>query len=218
VSAQNQPPEYSPKKIEPVYLTPAAFQLILDFEVGGGEVYYNRKFARPTWPGGDSGVTIGVGYDIGNNSLEQFMGDWKSRIPDWPFQLLRTCVGIRGPVAKERLPLLTSVNIPWESALAVYRSCTIPRFYTWTASLYPGLEKLPGDAQGALVSLVYNRGGNMEGDRRREMREIRDAVARQDLRAIAQNLRDMKRIWVGQGLDGLIARREAEARLVESAI
>ena len=35
---------------------------------------------------------------------------------------------------------------------------------------------LPLDAQGALVSLVFNRGTSMEGDRRAEMRAIRDAV------------------------------------------
>ena len=33
---------------------------------------------------------------------------------------------------------------------------------------------------------------------------------------IAKELRKMKRIWQGKGLDGLLTRREAEAKLVES--
>ena len=77
---------------------------------------------------------------------------------------------------------------------------------------------MPPDAQGALVSLVFNRGPGMDGDRRREMRAVRDAVARKDLREIAGQIRAMKRLWEGQGLDGLLRRRDAEADLVESAI
>jgi len=33
-----------------------------------------------------------------------------------------------------------------------------------------------------------------------------------------RQLRSMKRLWVGKGLGGLIARREREAQLVESAL
>ncbi len=50
------------------------------------------------------------------------------------------------------------------------------------------------------------------------MRAVRDAVARKDLREIAGQIRAMKRLWEGQGLDGLLRRRDAEADLVESAI
>jgi len=50
------------------------------------------------------------------------------------------------------------------------------------------------------------------------MRAIRDAVAVDDLQDIANQLRSMKRLWEGKGLDGLIKRREDEAELVESSI
>ena len=59
---------------------------------------------------------------------------------------------------------------------------------------------------------------NSPEDRRREMRAIRNAVARGDLQEIADQLRAMKRLWIGKNLAGLIARREAEAKLVESCI
>jgi GH24 family phage-related lysozyme (muramidase) len=94
----------------------------------------------------------------------------------------------------------------------------IPCCQHQTMTTFPGVDKLPLDVQGALVSLVFNRGMSMvdtkPGDRA-EMRTIRDAVARQDLRAIADQLRQMKRLWENKNLDGLLLRREAEARLVE---
>jgi GH24 family phage-related lysozyme (muramidase) len=58
----------------------------------------------------------------------------------------------------------------------------------------------------------------MDGDRRTEMRAIRDAVAQGDLAEIANQLRVMKRLWIGKGLDGLLKRRDAEADLVASTI
>src|SRR5262249_40302876 len=92
-----------------------------------------------------------------------------------------------------------------------------------TEAAFPGVDALPADAQGALVSLIYNRGPRMT-DRdpkvqdRREMRAIRDAVLAGDLKTIAAQLRSMKRLWEGKGLGGLLKRRDAEADLVESCI
>jgi GH24 family phage-related lysozyme (muramidase) len=50
------------------------------------------------------------------------------------------------------------------------------------------------------------------------MRAIRDAVSREDLKDIANQLRLMKRLWEGKGLGGLLRRRDAEADLVESCL
>src|SRR3981081_336751 len=44
-----------------------AYELIIDFEVGGRSEY-ERTYQRPEWPQGESGVTIGVGYDLGYNT------------------------------------------------------------------------------------------------------------------------------------------------------
>ena len=58
----------------------------------------------------------------------------------------------------------------------------------------------------------------MKGSRRSEMRNIRSLVLQKDYKSIAREIRSMKRIWRGKGLDGLLKRREAEAILVESCI
>ena len=101
-------------------------------------------------------------------------------------------------------------------AYEVFQRRTIPFWIAQTRLAFPGIEMLPWDTMGALTSLVFNRGPSMEGDRRREMRDIREAVVDKDLPAIAKHLRRMKRLWRGKGLDGLLTRREAEAELVES--
>jgi GH24 family phage-related lysozyme (muramidase) len=50
------------------------------------------------------------------------------------------------------------------------------------------------------------------------MRNIRDLIPKKDYKGIAKELRKMKRIWQGKGLDGLLERRDAEAKLVESCV
>jgi GH24 family phage-related lysozyme (muramidase) len=49
------------------------------------------------------------------------------------------------------------------------------------------------------------------------MLAIRDLVARGDLAGIAAQIRSMKRLWEGKGLDGLLRRRDDEAALVAGA-
>ena len=38
-------------------------EMIVEFEVGNKK-YYESKCKSPIWPGGSSGVTIGIGYDL----------------------------------------------------------------------------------------------------------------------------------------------------------
>lgn len=186
-----------------------AFDMILRFE-GMGQ--------PRQWPGGESGVTIGFGYDLGYVTADQFRSDWGDHLSADVMNKLLPAIGLKGIPAKNKAAQLTAVNVDKDASLAVFRDKTIPSYEAQTAKAFPDLEQLPSDAQGALVSLIYNRGAKMDGDRRTEMRAIRDAVAQGDLAEIANQLRVMKRLWIGKGLDGLLARRDAEADLVASSI
>jgi len=197
-------------------LSPRSLQLVLDYEVGGGEGYYNRFLKRPCWPKGASGVTIGVGYDLGYNSTSQFQEDWGGRIDDSDYNRLRKCLGFKGSSANSRLSSVRDIEIPWGSALNVFKNNTIPRFIKMTLRAFPGADQLEPDAFGALVSLVFNRGSSIKGSRRAEMARIRGLVPSKNYEAIAQEIRNMKRIWAGKGLDGLLRRRDKEAALVDS--
>jgi GH24 family phage-related lysozyme (muramidase) len=167
------------------------------------------------WPGGRSGITIGYGYDLGFET--NFAQDWAGQLTSGAIQTLSTAIGVRGQHARAIAPRFRGIVIAQSSALSVFTRCTLPDYEKDTLAAFPGLDKLPDLVRGALVSLVFNRGASMVGDRRAEMRAIRDAVAKGDIEEIARQLRAMKHIWEGEGLDGLLARRDAEASLVELA-
>jgi len=192
-----------------ITLTDKTKRLILDFE----------GLNQPSeWPGGDSGVTIGIGYDLGYVTVDQFEFDWGPCFTADQLNRLREAVGKRGIAARNRATQFADIRIKRKDAETVFIERSLPMYALKTEMAFPGITELPPDAQGALVSLVFNRGTSMEGDRRSEMRAIRDAVPRGDLQEIADQLRSMKRLWVNKGLDGLLRRREEEAQLVESCM
>lgn len=201
-----------------------SLDLILEFEVGGGEYYYNKFLKNPVWPGEQSGVTIGVGYDCGYVNKTEFSNDWKD-LPQKDFDRLYKIVGIKGIAAKDLIKTLKDINIPWELALKVFMNKTITKFYNITQQTFPNFDKLPEDAQGGLISLVFNRGNSLEGDRRREMKAIYNIMNKnkdfnqQYLSEIAQQIRNMKRIWIGGSIyRGMSRRRDAEADLIEKSL
>lgn len=192
--------------------------LLLKYEVGGGETYYNRHLKNPVYPGESSGVTIGVGYDLGYNSEEQFLEDWKD-LSASTLNTLSSCIGLKGSKAQAKIASVKHIEIPWNIAYSVFVKSTIPRFWRETQRAFPGVDNLPSDAQGALLSLIFNRGASMQGDRRLEMRQIQDAISRGNVIRIPSLIRSMTRLWVGTSIEvGMRRRREDEARLFESAL
>jgi hypothetical protein len=205
-------------------LTKKSLNLILEFEVGGGENYYNKFLKNPAWPEGQSGVTIGVGYDLGYVNKSEFSEDWKD-LPKEIFDRLYKVVGIKGYNAKNLIRGLKDIVIPWELSLQVFNNKTVTKFWNLTKDTFPNFDKMPEDAKGGLVSLVFNRGNALEGDRRREMKLIRDGMRitntfdQKALTFIANQIRNMKRIWAGGSIEkGMNRRRDAEAKLIEDSL
>jgi GH24 family phage-related lysozyme (muramidase) len=192
--------------------------LIIQHEVGG-RAYYDKKLQAPIWAGGESGVTIGMGYDLGFNSDKQFMADWSGVINLNFINALRPTIGIKGIQAKAMLKgEILNVRIPYNTAYEVFVKSSLPRYYAMTKKIYPNMDLLNDDTKGALVSVVYNRGNRLEGDSRAEMRAIVDLIAKQDYEGIAEQIEKSKRLWEGKGLDGLVTRRESEADLVRDSM
>jgi hypothetical protein len=205
-------------------LSKKSLELILEFEVGGGENYYNKFLKNPAWPGEQSGVTIGVGYDLGYVNKTEFSEDWKD-LPKEIFDRLYKVVGIKGYKAKNLTRGLRDIVIPWELSLQVFNNKTVKKFWNLTKDTFPNFDKMPEDARGGLVSLVFNRGSALEGDRRREMKLIRDGMRitntfdQKALTFIANQIRSMKRIWAGGSIErGMSRRRDAEAKLIEQSL
>ena len=110
---------------------------------------------------------------------------------------------------------LQSIAIPYNVALEVFNKRTIPRFARLTVRAYPGVETLHPHIQSANLSWVFNRGAGISST----SRDIEKRLIRRDTpnhpERLPAHYRASKRIWLGKGLDGLLQRREDEARLVE---
>jgi hypothetical protein len=189
---------------------------IVSFEVSS-PAYYQKKLRRPTWPGEKSGVTIGIGYDLGVTSRKQIAADWQVHLNDTDLDLLLVAQGVTGEGARQLVKGLASVVIPYDIACAVFYQSTLPRFARMTRETYPGTQSLPADAQGMLLSLVYNRGTKITGATRTEMEEIEPLVrgGAANLDAIADRIESMVRLWPGS--KGLRDRRMREAQIIRAA-
>lgn len=203
--------------------------------------------SQADWPGGASGVTIGRGYDLGYHTPEELLADWGGRLPENVIDLLSKCCGWTGENARRLIEKLAGkagakkipgIVITKEVADEVFLRVDMPRWIRRASTTFPGYELLPDAFQGALVSLVFNRGTRMSDndkrvEERREMRAIREAILRWSARRdplersrlfpllasrVATELRSMKRLWEGKKLGGLLRRREAEAALVEGSV
>src|SRR4029077_15154944 len=123
-------------------------------------------------------------------------------------------IGKTGNAARVMIPGLGDIRVSWEAAIAVFDAGTLTKYVSITYANLPrsALDMLHPHCVSALVSLVFNRGASFRkpGDRYREMREILRLMNNRDFGAIPAQFRSMKRIWAGQGLDGLLRRRDAE--------
>ena len=175
------------------------------------------------WPGESSGITIGRGYDLG---YEPFTRDWNGLLSASDFERLRKTVGLVGNNAARVAPSLRGINIPVAIADQVFGNVTLPRYEQQTLHAFPNSDKLPEDAFGALVSIVFNRGAALAGDRRREMLAIHKLLLNSDpkspdtLKQIAALVRSMARLWPDRkdSDNDLHDRRMREAELIEGAL
>lgn len=193
-----------------------SLDLLLGFEVGSRQRYEN-EFQRPVWPEGQSGVTIGIGYDLGVTGRAQIRADWEPLLSEADLVALLSVQGVTGPNAQQLARGISQVVIPLSMAEEVFYNRTLPQFAATTRKHYPGVQKLPPDAQGMMLSLIYNRGPGAGAGRRQEMANIRTMLRTNSpsLAKIAAEFESMKRLW--PNLDGLRKRRQREADVIRAA-
>ncbi|MBR7632817.1 hypothetical protein [Janthinobacterium lividum] len=201
-------------------ISEAAITLITTFEVTD-RARYEAKFQQPIWPAGESGVTIGIGYDLGYVTVDWLNEDWEARLADGELATLRKVCGLTGEEARDALAQVRDVAVSWDIADQQFRTRLLPRYVALTLARLPNTDKLSDDSLGALVSLVYNRGASFrkDGPRYREMRMIRQHMVNEAYDAIPAELRAMARLWTGvPNMRGLVLRRELEAALFERGL
>ena len=205
-------------------LSEEGIQLIIEFESGGRSYWQNKCLDKPNWPGFSSGVTIGIGYDLGYCTASKFVSDWQEIYGERDLYQLKNVCGITGEDAKLIIradgPLHEVRSISWDDAVTVFRQASLPTHYVRMLRVYPQSESIPAKCATALLSLVFNRGTDTRvtasNDRRLEMLQIKEALSLGKLDLIPGYLRSMKRLW--PSTSGLPKRREREALFFEDGL
>jgi len=107
-----------PKSKTPISAKATGF--IISAEVSSQQAY-TAKYQQPTWPGNQSGVTIGIGYDLGDITPAYLKEDWQVYISDATIIALTPGCGLKGTAAQQMTAKLKSlVTIPWSAAYPEY--------------------------------------------------------------------------------------------------
>jgi GH24 family phage-related lysozyme (muramidase) len=139
--------------------------------------------------------------------------------------------GKKGDVARATLHTVSNIGISKDNAMKL--AMIMKRDYAKkVVGIYPQVVKYHPHCQGALLSLVINRGDGLTGStslqtaRRSEMKNIQTSFANGTPEEIPQLLRSMKPLWDESLKDsrfiknypGLVIRRENEAVFFERGL
>lgn len=204
---------------------PDAIKLIVACEVSGPHTY-EKRYRGAIWPRGRSGVTIGVGYDLGYVTKKEFSSEWLDYTTPTVIKALETACGVTGIAARDLLPKLPSISIPFKSAYDQFSQQVLPRYTGSTEDALPNTSKLSALSLGALVSLTYNRGPSYiipkskdANGRYTEMRNIRTHMASGEFDKIPGEIKAMARLWENNSdATGVVVRRKLEAQLFEAGL
>ena len=188
---------------------------IAGFEISS-PAYYKKRLQAPCWPGGESGLTIGVGYDLRHQSAVELREHWGAFLPAAVIDRLVPYCNLAEPdLAKRKLAetALKDIAIPLEAAMSVYIDVSLPIYTRKTEDCFQNTSDLNDISMGGLVSLVFNRGDSLANkDSRLEMRNIATHMKAKAFEKIPAEISAMKRLWNGKkGVEGLLERRDQEA-------
>ncbi|MGJ4927909.1 hypothetical protein ACQR1I_21895 [Bradyrhizobium sp. HKCCYLS2038] len=196
-----------------------SINLIVAFEVTSKSVY-EKKYQGVIKPGGASGITIGIGYDVGYVSPEFLQEDWKGYIPDSDIKTLSMACDVIGNDANNLRPKLSNIRVPWDVANRQFLEKVLPVYVAATLNSLSNANELSDDSLGALVSLVYNRGPSFRnvGPRYTEMRRISRLMADKSFSSIPEQFLAMRRLWTTPDVIGVATRRQLEALLFKEGL
>ena len=182
---------------------------------------YEGYSKTPYVPKGNtsSGITLGYGYDLGYQNANIITKEISGLYSSEQIERLKKVLGKRGNEARNSLSTVADISISQENARRL-SIISKKRYAQQVVNIYPESIELSTDQKGALLSLVYNRGSLLEkpDGSRREMKEIQTKLRNNELKDIPGLFRSMKRLWEGKNLDGLVKRREDEAKFFEKGL
>ena len=200
---------------------PADAMTFVEDEEDGSPAYYLKTEQNWSWPGGVSGPTCAVGYDCGYVTEAELRADWAGIVTDATLANMLKGVGLTGSKAHAFVNAHRhEILITWDQATAEFTKAEVPKWLTRCRAALPNFDDLPGECQGALFSLSYNRGtGGYDDPSQRdlEMREIKAAMVAKNFAAIPAYIESMARIWPPSTSD-LARRRVHEAALFRQGL
>lgn len=188
-----------------------AVELVVRWEIGS-PARYTKLYQGVICPGGGSGPTIGIGYDLGTQTPAAIRAAW-----GWHSDIDRlvTASGKTGPAACAAWRAEhRDIRVPYADAIRVFETHDWPKYMAMAARAYRnGWKALNPAHQYALGGNGYNRGFSFLGARRTEMRVTKDTcVPSNDAECTAGQLRASCRVWEGTPIyKGICARRYDEA-------
>ncbi len=160
---------------------------------------------------GSSGITIGYGYDLGQQSSSQIASDLNGLYTSAEIIKFQSVAGLKGENAVNKLSTVSDIITTKDIGVKLSR-ISKARYAQYTYNIYPEIINLHPHCQGALLSIVYNRGSGLSGNRRKEMRNIQTHLQNGEYNKIAKEITDMKRLWSAETARGLLLRRDKEAK------
>jgi hypothetical protein len=191
------------------------FELILQIES-----YSKFPYALPDET---SGITIAYGYDLGQQTAATIDKELSGLYTANEIKALKTAIGKKGSAARSHLSKVNSIAISKEDALKL-AVIMKQRYAQQVVDIYPESISLHPDCQGALLSLVINRGNALthrapDNTSRIEMKQIQEDLEKHQIDLIPSRFRSMKRLWANNPAQrGVAIRREKEATFFEEAL
>ncbi|MDO6709008.1 hypothetical protein, partial [Photobacterium sp. 1_MG-2023] len=169
--------------------------------------------SKPYFAGGLSGITIGYGYDLGYQNESTVRRELNGLYSNDDIDSLVAVIGKTSVDAVRSLSNVSNIEISKDNAKTLAVRMKL-RYSDRVVRIYPEAINLHPDCQGALLSLVINRGSSLSGERRSEMKNIQTHLKNKRYDLIAGEIRSMKRLWRANQ-SGLLKRREYEAKVFD---
>jgi|DEB0MinimDraft_3_1074331.scaffolds.fasta_scaffold37899_2 hypothetical protein len=191
-------------------ITEDSLESIVSFECGG-KAYFEKMYKRCSWPGGASGPTFGVGWDAGYNTSAKAMEVWEPIIGTARAKRIAAACGVKGTKAKAIYRNFRDFEISYEEAMQAFLADSVPRFARLTVKTFSDITNCHPVCQAGLLSMVFNRGNKVSGNRRRHMKAIQDNTTNEN---IIKQCEASKVIW--PKFKGLLNRRDKEVKMMRN--
>jgi GH24 family phage-related lysozyme (muramidase) len=166
------------------------------------------------WAGGESGVTLDPGVDLGYADSSLIEAAYKNLLSSEQFSAVKKVLGIKGDAANTALkadPVLQTIRISREQADTIFQFAAKP-YWEQIVKRFPTLDDADTlrSVQTALLSISYNRGPNNKG-----LSVLEEPLSNKNWHQVANKIGSMQQ---DHRLPGIRKRRTMEAALIQKEL